>query len=84
VACCTSNCTSTDSCFSFTTMFSSLASFYIVSASIKCYFSSLSSSDSLMHTGSTNVAPRLIYFLACQCHLFLRKNSTTDVSVVLF
>jgi hypothetical protein len=81
MACFTFKCTFMDSCSSFATMFSSLASFYTICASTKCLFSALSSSDSSMHTRSTNVALGLVYFLVHQHCLLLRKNSIVDVPV---
>ncbi len=56
VACYTFDYTSMDNYSSFATTFSSLASLCIVYASTKCYSSALSSSNSSMHTRSTNVA----------------------------
>jgi hypothetical protein len=55
-----------DRCSSFATTFSSLASFYTLCASTKCCSLISSSSDSSMHTKSTNVAPSHVYFLAHQ------------------
>jgi hypothetical protein len=51
-------------------------------ASTKCCSSTLFSSDSLICTRSTNVTLGLVYFLACQCCLLLRKISTKDVPIV--
>ncbi len=82
MACYTFNCTSMDSYSSFATTFSSLVSFCIISTSTKCYFLTLSSSNSLMHTGFINLAPGLICSLTHQCCLLLRKNSITYVPVV--
>jgi len=82
MACYTFKCTFVDNYSPFVTMSSSPVSFCIVYASTKCCSSTLSSTDSLMHIGSTNVAPSLVCSLPCQHCLFLRKNSTIDVPVV--
>jgi hypothetical protein len=82
VACHTFNCSSVDNCSSFTTTFSSLASFCTVYASTKCCSSTSSSPNSSMHIKFTNVALHPVYFLACQCRLFLRKNSIANVLIV--
>jgi len=82
MACCTFNCTFVDNCSSFVTTFSSLASFYIVCASTKCYSLASSSSDSSMHIRSIDVALSPVYFLAHQHHLLLHKNSSANVPVV--
>jgi hypothetical protein len=77
MACYTFNYTSMDNNFSFATTF-----FYIIYASTKCYFSTLSSSDSLVHTGSSGVALGPICSIIHQRHLLLCKNSTTNVPIV--
>jgi hypothetical protein len=82
VTCYTFNYTYVDSCSSFTKTFSSLASFYIVYASMKCCSSALSSFDPSMHTGSIDVVHGPIYSLTHQHDLLLCKNSTTNVPVV--
>ncbi len=81
-ACYTINCTSVDSCSSYATMFSSLASFCIVYASIKRCFATSSSFDSSMHTKSIDVALGLVYFLTNQHCLLLHKNSTTRFLII--
>jgi hypothetical protein len=48
----------------------------------KCYSTTSSSSDFSMNIESTNVALGLVYSLARQHLLFLRKNSITNVPVV--
>ncbi len=78
----TFNCTCMDSCFSFATMLSSPVSFYIVYDSTKWCSSTSSSSDSSMHTISTNVVPSLVYSFAHQRLLLLRKKSTTYVLII--
>jgi hypothetical protein len=78
---CTFNYTSMDRCSSFTTMFSSLGSFYTIYASTKCYSSTSSSFDSSMHTRSINVALGPICSLACQRCLLMRKNSIANVPI---
>jgi hypothetical protein len=82
MAWCTFNCTFVDNYSSFATMLSSLASFYIIYASTKCYSLALSSFDSSMHTKSVDVALDHVCSFTCQCHLLLRKNSTLDVPVI--
>jgi hypothetical protein len=72
-----STCTSMDSCIFASTMFSSLASFCTTYAS-----TTSSSSNSSMNTRSIDVAPCHVRSLACQCYLFLCKNSIADVLVV--
>jgi hypothetical protein len=79
--CCIATCTFVDGCIYASTMFSSLASIYIVCASTKC-FSTTSSANSSMNIGSTNVIPSLVYSLTCQPLLLMRKNSIVDVWVV--
>ncbi len=64
VACCTLNCTSMDSCSSFTITLSSLASVCTISASTSCCSLTSSYSDSSMHTIFTNVAPSPV-LLSC-------------------
>jgi hypothetical protein len=71
-----------DCCTFASTMFSSPMSIYVVYASTKCFFVALSSSNSSMNIGFTDVALGPIYFLAHQCLLLLRKNTTTNVLVV--
>jgi hypothetical protein len=82
MVCYTFNNTSKDSCSSFATTFSSLASFSIIYASTKWCSSTLSSFDSSMHTISTNVALGLVYSFTCQCLLLFYKNSTTNVLII--
>jgi hypothetical protein len=82
VSCCTSTCTSMDSCCSTATTFSSLSSFYTIYASTKCCSTPLSSFDFSMNIGSIDVAPGLVYSFAHQCHLLLLENSTANVPVV--
>ncbi len=82
VARCTSTCTFVDNYFSTIITFFSLASFCTVCASTKCCSTASSFFDSSMNIGSTNVTPGFVYFLACQCHLLLCKNSIMDVPIV--
>ncbi len=82
MACCTSTCTSMDSCSSASIMFSSLVAFCIVYASTKCCSTSLSSSNSSMTTKSTNVTLNPVCSPTRQRLLLLHKNSTTDVPVI--
>jgi hypothetical protein len=63
-------------------MFSSLVSLCTICASTKCYSTASASFDSSMNTISTDVAPSLFCFLACQCCLLLHKNSIIDVPIV--
>jgi hypothetical protein len=69
-------------CSSCKTTFSSLASNCIVYASTKWHSSASSSFDSSMHTRSIDVTPSHVCSLARQHRLLLRKNLTTNVSVV--
>jgi hypothetical protein len=64
--------------------FASLASFYIVYASTKCYSTTSSSSNFSMNIESTNVVSSFICSFACQCffHFCAKKNSTINVLVV--
>jgi uncharacterized membrane protein required for colicin V production len=82
VACCTSTYTFVDNYSSIATTFSSLASFYTICASTKCYSIASSSFDSSMNTGFIDVVLGLVYSLARQCHLLLCKNSIVDVPIV--
>jgi hypothetical protein len=82
MVCYTFNYTFVDSCSSFATMFSSLASFYIVYASTKCYSSASFSSNFSTHIKSIDVAPNHVYFLTHRGRLLLRKNSSIDVLIV--
>jgi hypothetical protein len=82
VACYTINCTFVNNYSSCATTLSSLVSFCTIYASIKWCSLTSSSSNSPMHTKSIDVAPSPICSLAHQCHLLLRKNSTTDVPIV--
>ncbi len=72
---------SMDACTFIVIIFSSLASIFILYASTNFYSRTLSSSNYSMNIGSINVTPGLIYAFACQCFLFLHKNSTTNVPV---
>jgi hypothetical protein len=76
------NCTFVNSYSSCVTMLSSLASFYIVCASTKWCFIVSSSSDSSMYIEFIDVTPSLVYSLACQRCLLMRKNSTVYVPVI--
>jgi hypothetical protein len=76
VDCCTSTCTFVDNYTSTSTTFYSLASFYVISSSTKCYSIALFSFDFLMNIGSIDVALGLVDSLACQLLLLLQKNST--------
>ncbi len=79
---CTFNCTYVNNCSSYATTFSSLLSFCIICAPTKWCSLVSSSFDSSMDTGSIDVILGLVGFLACQCRLLLRKNSTTYVPVI--
>jgi hypothetical protein len=76
------NCTFVDRHSSCATMFSSLASFCIIYASTKYWSLTSSSSDSSVHTGSTNVTPGHVCSLAHQRHLLLLKNSIANVPII--
>ncbi len=75
--------TTSTSCSSYPTTFSSYMSFCTIYASTKWCSSTLSSSNSSMHTGSINIAPGFVCSFAHQRHLLLRKNSTAYVLIVL-
>jgi hypothetical protein len=79
---CISTYTFVDSCIFASMTFSSLASFYIVCYSRKCYSIASFSSDSSMNTNFINVAFGLIYTLAHQLLLLMCKNSTINVPVL--
>ncbi len=82
VSCYTSTCTFVDNCCFTATTFSSPTSFCTIYTSTKCCSTTLSSFDSSMNVGTTNVAPSLVYFFTCQHCLLLCKNSTIDVSII--
>jgi hypothetical protein len=82
MAYCTFNYIFVDSCCSYATMLSSLASFYTMSASTKWCSLTLSSFDSSMHTKSIDVTPHPLCSLTRQRHLLMRKNSITYVQIV--
>ncbi len=84
VVCCTFNCTSMNSCSSFGTTFSSLASFYTICVITKQCSSASSSSTSSMHIGSIDELLVLSALLHVNIVCFCAKNELQMFQLYLY